>query len=83
MSQLIQKRLTTFITDQLIQQADFKLAAKEDLLGGGLVDSLGVMRLISFIEQTWQASVPPEEVTIENFGTVEAISSFLTGRGVE
>ncbi|MEN8762617.1 MAG: acyl carrier protein [Thiogranum sp.] len=52
----------------------------DDLLLTGLVDSLGVMRLINHLEQQYSIDIPPEDVTIENFTNIEAISSYLERR---
>lgn len=49
----------------------------EDLLLSGLIDSLGVVRLIAFIEAEMGIRVPPEDVTIENFLTLQAMSDYL------
>lgn len=53
------------------------LGSDDDLLGSGLVDSLGVMRLIGFIEQELGIRVPPGDVTIEHFMTVDHICTYL------
>jgi acyl carrier protein len=52
----------------------------EDLLLSGKVDSLGMMRLIAHIEETWHRPVPLEDVTIENFSSIETITKYLSQR---
>ena len=54
----------------------------DDLLLNDLVDSIGVMRLIRFVEQTFQYTVPAEDVTINNFATIDTICSYLNARSV-
>lgn len=61
----------------LIGQSDIELLPEDDLLGSGLVDSMGMMKLIGHIEEHYQFTVPPQDMTIENFMTVEAISNYL------
>ena len=56
------------------------LSEDEDLLGTGLVDSLGVMSLVFFIEEHFGVPVPPEDVTIENFQSLNTIESYLAGK---
>ena len=51
--------------------------AEEDLLGSGLVESMGMMRLIRFIEKTYEVKVSPQDMTIQNFMTVSAIVRYL------
>jgi acyl carrier protein len=49
----------------------------EDLLLSGLLDSLGVMSLVAHIEQTRGARIPPEDVTLENFSSIDAMIGYL------
>ncbi|MEM9820634.1 MAG: acyl carrier protein [Bacteroidota bacterium] len=61
----------------LVGQSDLELLPEDDLLGSGLVDSMGMMKLIGHIEEKYQFTIPPQDMTIENFMTVEAISNYL------
>jgi len=70
--------ISTYIEKELIGKPDFKLEAQEDLLGSNLVDSMGLMRLIAFIEKEFDIKVPPTDMVIENFMNVEAIENYIT-----
>ncbi|MBT8184007.1 MAG: acyl carrier protein [Eudoraea sp.] len=50
----------------------------EDLLGSGIVDSLGMMRLVVFLEKEFQKKIGPEDMTVENFKTVQSITDYLS-----
>ena len=63
--------------DLLAGQEDVDISADEELLESGLVDSIGVMRLIGFVEETYGLKVPPQDMTIENFMSVNAICDYL------
>ena len=56
------------------------MEADDDLLVGEIIDSLGMMRLVAFIEETFKIKVPLEDITIQHFRTVEAIDDYLTGK---
>ena len=75
----ITEELKTFIQSELIYGAT-EINNDDDLLLSGLVDSLGVVRLIAFIETTVDTPIPPEDVTIENFGTVQSIADYVQSR---
>lgn len=64
-------------TNLLAGQSDVSLSPEDDLLGSGLVDSLGMIQLLAFIEEKFEIKVPPQDMTIENFMSVEAISNYL------
>jgi acyl carrier protein len=73
--------LLAFVSRDLLSgRPDLTLAGDEDLLGSGLVDSLGVMRIVAFIEERFGIAVPPEDVRIEHFLTVRQIADYLTAR---
>ena len=73
--------LIDYIREQLLGGRDkVPLDAKDDLLGSGLIDSMGMMSLIAFVESRFELKVPPQDMTIDNFMTVEAISNYLNRR---
>jgi acyl carrier protein len=57
-----------------------ELDAETDLLLSGLLDSLGVMRLVGFIEKQFAISVPPQDVTIDHFMNVRTVAAYISGR---
>lgn len=56
-----------------------EIAPGDDLLEDGLIDSLGVMHLLAYIQSEFGFEVPPENVTVENFISIDALASFLLG----
>jgi acyl carrier protein len=74
-----QQTIKQYLTQELL--SDHKnLSVDDNLLIGGLVDSLGVMRLVSFIEQNYGIRVSPEDVTIEHFRSIRVISEYIESR---
>ncbi|MEZ4423517.1 MAG: phosphopantetheine-binding protein [Gemmatimonadota bacterium] len=73
--------LSDWIARELLDLPDGESVAPDtDLLGSGLLDSLGVMSLVFHIEQHTGVEVPPEDVTLENFVSIDAIDAYLKGR---
>src|SRR5262245_7753584 len=57
----------------------------EDLLGTGIVDSLGIVRLVTFMQDRFKVRIPDADVSLENFRSLERIASYharLTGQPV-
>lgn len=73
----MEDKIANFISTELTDEQDVKIAFDEDLLGSGLIESMAMMRLIQFVEDEFEVKVEPQEMTIENFITVNAISSFI------
>ncbi|MEM6889255.1 MAG: acyl carrier protein [Pseudomonadota bacterium] len=56
------------------------VAPDENLLLSGMLDSLSVMSLVAFTEDTFGLKIPFEDVIIENFETIAAIAEYLSTR---
>lgn len=52
-----------------------------DLVMTGVVDSLGVMMMVEWIERRLAISIDPNDVVIEHFESVAAIVDYLERRG--
>ncbi|MEL7067616.1 MAG: acyl carrier protein [Cyanobacteria bacterium J06581_3] len=68
--------LIKYISDTLLDGQE-QVAADDDLLGEEIIDSMGVMQLIAFIEETFECKIPQADLTIVNFRTIEAIDRYL------
>lgn len=78
----IQDALIDFVSNELLgDRADLELKPEDDLLSSQWVDSLGVMRIVAFLEQRYSVKIPPSDVTIENFVNVKTISAYLETHG--
>lgn len=78
----VRDQIRTYITHELLMKPGHALGDSEELLLSGLVDSLGAMRLIAHLETLYGFKVPPEDVLIEHFESIEAMAHYLRGRGV-
>ncbi len=77
----MKETLRRYISQELLSDRDGSpLADDEDLLGGGLVDSVGMMSLVLWVEEEFGVAVPPEDVTIENFFSIDTIDAYLKQR---
>jgi acyl carrier protein len=73
--------LRQFLLTELLGEASSDPVEPDtNLLAGGWLDSMGVVRLVAFIEQQFHLRVPPEDVTLDNFQTLTAISHYLERR---
>lgn len=77
----IKEILLTYISEELLN-GRLAITAEDDLLGDDLVDSMGIMWLIAFIEEKFGIKVPLEDITINNFRTVETIDTYLNERQI-
>lgn len=77
----VTERTRTFIRESfLYARPDFSLDDDADLLAAGIIDSMGVMELIEFLDEEFQIQVADDDITEENLGTVSAIARYVAGR---
>jgi len=73
----MQEKIIQYIKTEIIGDATAELLADDDLLNSGLIDSMSVMRMIAFIEEEFGVKIPPQDMVIEHFLTVDAIAGYL------
>jgi len=74
-------RLSAAIRSYIAKQ--FPVARKESLkddtqlLRSGIVDSLGMLDLVRFLQESFMMQISDEELTPENFATVASLVDFV------
>lgn len=53
----------------------------EDLLDQGIIDSLGIMKLIVFMEDTFNMKIDDGEIVPENFQSLNSLVTFVQQKG--
>jgi acyl carrier protein len=69
--------LSMFIAERLLQDRTATIDPEENLLDRGAIDSVGLLNLITFVEQQTGIRVPEDEMIPENFESVVAIEAFV------
>lgn len=70
----IKKFLLTEIAADLGKES---LSSDEDLLEQGIIDSMGIMSLIEFMEANFNISIDDQEIIPENFQTIRNMEKFV------
>lgn len=70
------RRLIEFIVSDVVVE-DGDIDVDTDLLLTGLVDSLGVVMIVEWIETDQGMTIDPGDVVLENFQTVGAMLTYL------
>ncbi len=72
--------IITYIKEELSAEPLENIGLDEDLLGGGIVDSLGMMKLVLFLEKEFHIKIDPGDMTVENFMTIRNITDYIAIR---
>jgi acyl carrier protein len=76
----IREDIRQFIRKNFVFDARRVLEDKESLLGSGVIDSTGILELISYLEEHFAVKFEDTELTGENFDSIEKITSFVSGK---
>lgn len=69
--------LLALINTEVSLDPSEEVVADTDLLLTGLVDSLGVVQIVSWLEDRLGIEIDPSDVVLENFQTVELMLAFV------
>lgn len=78
---LIQETIMKFIHGELLTGSEGSIEPDDNLFTGGLVDSLGIMQLVAYLETTLKIKIPPQDLIPDNFRSVSAMTSYLNSLG--
>ncbi len=73
-------KLLEFIKEDILYDEEATLTCEDELLRTDVLDSLGVMRLVEFIHHELGESIPAQDITVNNFSSVDAICAYLAAR---
>ena len=77
----IERDLRQFLAENFILDDDgATLAADQSLTEAGVLDSMGVLELIMFIEERYGVTVPDEDTLPENLDSVARIVNYVERR---
>jgi acyl carrier protein len=68
-----------FIVRELVREENFQLQDSDKLIETGIIDSMGIISLLGFLEAEFSIQIESDELVPENLDTVESISE-LVGR---
>lgn len=77
-------RIRAFIeTSFLFRESRERLGDEESLLAAGLIDSTGILELVSFLESEFGILVEDAEIVPENLDSVAQISAYVASKHAE
>ena len=73
----IAARVREYICQNLLFGSDEHISDDASLIDAGVIDSTGVMELVSFLETEFEIEVHDRDLVPENLDSIAAITSFL------
>jgi acyl carrier protein len=76
---MIEETIRRFLIDEL-DGPPAQLTTDYPLIERGVLDSLGLFHLVSFLESTYDIKVDDLELTLDNFRSIEAITGLVKSK---
>ncbi len=78
---VIADRTRAYVRDNfLYMRPDWPLKDEDPLFGGGVIDSIGVIELVGFLQREFGCTLEEEEITERNLGSIAAIARFVSAK---
>ena len=77
----IKSSVKAYILDEFLPGEDpDELADDTPLITGGVLDSLATLKLVSFLEETFNVAIEAHEVDTENLNTLDDIGALVMSK---
>jgi acyl carrier protein len=73
----IEAQIREFILQNLYFSEDTPIGDEDSFLQTGVIDSMGVMELVSFVQSRFGVTVAPSEVVVEHFDSIRQLAQFI------
>ena len=70
-----------FIVENFLFGEDGNLKQETSFLESGIIDSTGILELVSFLEEKFEISVADEELVPENLDSIANVVAYLQKKG--
>jgi acyl carrier protein len=70
----IEKNIVQFLTSRGFLDGKKTVKEHESLTETGVIDSIGLLQLVDYLESRYKIEIPMELITPENFDTLNGIS---------
>ena len=57
---------------------DFEFEDEDSLLDKGVIDSVGIMELVFFVQNNFDIDIKDEEIIPDNFDSINKLSSYIS-----
>jgi acyl carrier protein len=80
MAENLDGRIRAFVLEKFPLARKQQLKDSDALLESGILDSLGILDLVTYLEQEFSISVADDELVPENFQSIERVAAFVQSK---
>jgi acyl carrier protein len=76
----VREQVREFVLESARGKGVNEVTDDQSLMTTGIIDSLGIFRLVSFLEDTFHVRISDDEIVHENFQSVDEIEKFVAAK---
>ncbi len=71
------ERIRSFIVEHIPKARQLNVQNEDELIETGLLDSLGILDVVTYLEEEFALSVSDEELIPENFQSISTMATYV------
>lgn len=76
----VAEEIRNFVVDTFLFGDEAGLTDDSSFIREGIVDSTGILQLVTYLQERYQIAVADEELTPENLDSVRRVAAFVEGK---
>jgi acyl carrier protein len=76
-AEILEESIRKFILERFPLARQRNVSNQESLLESGILDSLGILEVVTFVEGEFQITVDDDELQPEHFSSIAAMSAYV------
>jgi acyl carrier protein len=77
----VKDQIREYITEEFAKTKGIDHVSDDEILTkNGIIDSMGIFRLVSFLEETFKVRIGDEEITHEHLESIDAIEKLVVAK---
>jgi acyl carrier protein len=77
---VIETEIRTFLSENFPLSTGVIVDSEQSLVESGVIDSLGVLELVEFVEEKYDFRIPEDELLPENLDSIVNITRFIANK---
>jgi acyl carrier protein len=73
----IRAKIRAYVWEHFPAARERQISDTDSLLDTGIIDSLGVLDVVAFLESAFELTIADDELEVEDFASIEALTAFV------
>ena len=78
----VEEKVRNYIAENILFSNNYPYSDETSFLENGVVDSMNVMELVAYVEDSFGVDVADNEIVPANFDSIKNLSSYLHSKGI-